>query len=271
MKGQIGVESLLGEGATFWVELNLPIARSTEIPRPLGDAPPAVVAPGKKLRVLVVDDVDLNRELAAAFLATSGHLVDLASDGQEATALVQTQHYDIVFMDVQMPRMDGLTATRLIRAIPNRSNLPIVAMTAQALPDQIAACREAGMDDYLPKPITAESLPVMITKWAQARTDAKSDASGQLDVMASLRSRFLLRSRDDLQRMNELVASEEGVVSQELFALVHRFAGTAGTFGYVEAGQAAQVIESAISAGRAPDSQSFEPLLRAVESMVRAA
>ena len=144
-------------------------------------------------------------------------------------------------------------------------------MTAQALPDQIAACREAGMDDYLPKPITAESLPVMITKWAQARTDAKSDASGQLDVMASLRSRFLLRSRDDLQRMNELVASEEGVVSQELFALVHRFAGTAGTFGYVEAGQAAQVIESAISAGRAPDSQSFEPLLRAVESMVRAA
>jgi|GEM_PF-597881 PAS domain S-box-containing protein len=271
MKGQIGVESLLGEGTTFWVELNLPIARSTEIPRPLGDAPPAVVAPGKKLRVLVVDDVDLNRELAAAFLATSGHLVDLASDGQEATALVQTQHYDIVFMDVQMPRMDGLTATRLIRAIPNRSNLPIVAMTAQALPDQIAACREAGMDDYLPKPITAESLPVMITKWAQARTDAKSDASGQLDVMASLRSRFLLRSRDDLQRMNELVASEEGVVSQELFALVHRFAGTAGTFGYVEAGQAAQVIESAISAGRAPDSQSFEPLLRAVESMVRAA
>ncbi len=270
MGGQIGVESTEGKGTTFWVEFDLPVAHAAEI-QSTRDATTAAVSSDGALQILVVDDVDLNRELAAAFLATSGHQVDLASDGHEAVALARACRYDIVFMDVQMPRMNGLTATRLIRELPDCRDLPIVAMTAQALPDQIAACQEAGMNDYLPKPIAAGSLQAMIGKWARPRTDAQKNSPIHPDLMASLRSRFLLRSRDDLQRMTALLSSEGGKASEELVILVHRFAGTAGTFGYTEAGEAAQVIDRAISEGRTPGVDGFEPLLRAVESILRAA
>ncbi len=167
MRGRIDVDSAEGQGTTFRVELDFPVgaAGSGEFVHS-SNASPANRGEQRAMRVLVVDDVDINRELAAAFLAGSAHDVDLAADGHEAIALAEARNYDLVFMDVQMPGMDGLETTRAIRALPACRDVPIIAMTAQALPDQITACRQAGMNDYLPKPIAADSLPAMIAKWS---------------------------------------------------------------------------------------------------------
>ena len=271
MKGRIGFDSEEGQGTTFWVELDLGVGTAPGVLTHRKSDPSAKSAATRAMRILVVDDVDLNRELAAAFLAGSMHDVDLARDGLEAIALARSRNYDIVLMDVQMPGMDGLEAARAIRALPACQDLPIIAMTAQALPDQIAACRDAGMNDYLPKPISADGLLTMIAKWAFDADRVALKQPDVSDVVAGLRKRFVERSRTDLQRMIELLATQTGAESEELFVLVHRFAGTAGTFGYKEAGEAALFLDQEIANGRVPNPGAFAPLLSAVERVVQAA
>jgi len=125
------------------------------------DAPlrPELPADGPALRVLVVEDNRVNQMLAVSMLAELGYSADVASDGHEALDALERQGYDIVFMDVRMPRMDGLTAARRIRdRWPVEQRPRIVAMTANALADDRTACLEAGMDDFLPKPYQLETL-----------------------------------------------------------------------------------------------------------------
>jgi signal transduction histidine kinase/DNA-binding NarL/FixJ family response regulator len=159
MGGRIGCDAEVREGALFWVELPL---REVALPAVAAEAeerPRAAGSEGRGLRVLVADDVAANRMVARAMLVAAGHSVDSASDGAEAVAAVEREPYDIVLMDVQMPLMDGLEATRRIRALPGlRGRVPILAVTASALPEQIAACHAAGMDGHLAKPIDRESL-----------------------------------------------------------------------------------------------------------------
>ena len=114
---------------------------------------------GVGVRILLVEDLPSNQELACAILRRAGHLVDIANDGLEAVAAAELNAYDVILMDIQMPRMDGVSATRRIRDLPGPAGqTPIVAMTANAFPENVRAFRQAGMDGYVAKPFQQEEL-----------------------------------------------------------------------------------------------------------------
>ena len=132
-------------------------------------------------RVLLVEDHDVNRELAIDLLARYGIWTDLAENGAVALQRIAVEHYDLVLMDVQMPVMGGLEATRIIRSLPGTAHLTIIALTAHAMPGDRERCLEAGMNDYLAKPLAPEELEEKLRLWlprkAHAR-DARANGSG---------------------------------------------------------------------------------------------
>jgi signal transduction histidine kinase/ActR/RegA family two-component response regulator len=168
MGGRIGVHSAEGQGASFWFEVDL--ASAAEL-NGKGAAPEPSSAAHQPARVLLVEDNEINQEIARAVLEAAGHSVDLVANGAEAIMAVQAGTYDLVLMDVQMPVMDGLTATQHIRALAHpASRLPIVAMTANVLPQQVGQFRAAGMDDHVGKPFKKEELYAVVRKWRNRRT-----------------------------------------------------------------------------------------------------
>jgi PAS domain S-box-containing protein len=137
-----------------------------DVLRPGSDwTPGSPAAVSRRLRILVVEDNAINQQVAVGLLVTLGHTADVANDGLEALSLLGACDYDLVLMDMQMPRMDGLAATRAIRALPGRaSTMAVVAMTANALEADRRACLEAGMDDYIAKPINRRHLAAAIDR-----------------------------------------------------------------------------------------------------------
>ena len=129
---------------------------------------------GQSLSLLVVDDNPVNRELVCALLEPFDIHIETASDGVEAVEAAARAHFDLILMDVQMPNMDGLTATRRIRAAeaPGARRVPIVALTANVLPEQVERCIEAGMDDHLGKPIHPERLLEILGHWSSDGEEA---------------------------------------------------------------------------------------------------
>ena len=119
--------------------------------------------------MLVVEDNEINAEIAVDLLEDVALDVDTAADGVEAVEKAAARHYDIILMDMQMPRMDGLEATRRIRQLPALKDTPIVAMTANAFADDRTSCIEAGMDDFLPKPVDPDLMFSMLLRWLRAR------------------------------------------------------------------------------------------------------
>ena len=126
-------------------------------------------------RVLVVDDVELNLEIAQLLLHRVGLDADTALNGRQAVDKVRTTAYAAVLMDVQMPEMDGLAATRAIRQMPGRVGMPILAITANAFPEHRRQCFDAGMDDFITKPVDSDTLYAALGKWL-ARAGAKGKA-----------------------------------------------------------------------------------------------
>ncbi len=156
MGGTVGAESQEGQGSRFWVDLPLPFA---EPPVAAELAAPTLPDPEQPPRVLVVDDHPVNRQVAMLMLDAAGFSVDTACNGAEAVEAVQARTYDAVFMDLHMPVMDGLAATRAIRGLQGASaQTPIIAMTAAAMPEDLARCDDAGMDGHIAKPIEHAAL-----------------------------------------------------------------------------------------------------------------
>ena len=170
MGGVIGVDSQKNAGATFFFSVPLPAASL-----PAGDlaVPPASSFASR--RVLLVEDVAINQELVRHILGTRDYLVDIVGNGAEAVMAVQDMAYDVVLMDVQMPFLDGLAATRLIRSLAHPCrDVPIVAMTANVLPEQIAAAREAGMIDAIHKPFSAAQMFAVLDRVVGGGADASA-------------------------------------------------------------------------------------------------
>ncbi len=163
MGGQIGAESRDGQGSTFWFTIAAPPAALVQ-PEPVASDP--VVAAARR-RLLVVDDVEMNRELVRIMLAPYGYEVTEAPGGAEAVELATTARFDLILMDLQMPGMDGLAATRAIRQTSELNrDTPIIALSANVLPVHLAECAQAGMNDHIGKPIIPIELLTKIAEWA---------------------------------------------------------------------------------------------------------
>ena len=129
----------------------------------------ASVSVSDALRILVAEDVAMNAEMVKLTLETMGHEVEIATNGLEAVKCVSERSYGLVLMDVQMPEMDGLSATRAIRLLPDESaSVPIVALTAYATREDVKRCLDAGMDDFLSKPLDREKLSLILARWSEA-------------------------------------------------------------------------------------------------------
>lgn len=179
--GKIGIESLPELGTTAWFTAVWPVARMPA--RPVGRVGPQGQA--RSARILLVEDNDINRDIARSMLEAAGHKVDVAADGSLAVMAVQSNTYDLVLMDVQMPIMDGICATRLIRSLPGpECDVPIIALTANVLPEQVQSFKAAGMNDFMGKPFQREELLSRVDRWAFDDINQVIQTLGGLKVVA---------------------------------------------------------------------------------------
>ncbi|WP_374499075.1 7TM diverse intracellular signaling domain-containing protein [Zoogloea sp.] len=166
MGGTIGVESVPGAGSLFWFTVHLLVADSPAMSVEGGDVAEDMLRRiGTGARILLVEDEPINQEVSRELLRIAGLEVDLAEDGAQAVALAERNVYDLILMDLQMPRMNGFEAARAIRALPGRPRTPIVALTANAFEQDRLACIEAGMDDHIGKPVAAEPFFALLLRW----------------------------------------------------------------------------------------------------------
>jgi signal transduction histidine kinase/DNA-binding NarL/FixJ family response regulator len=267
MGGTVTVETALGQGSIF--KLSLPCS-ATVAPEPVAEPETSrPAAPWRRLKILVAEDNPVNQAVVTAMLEPYDHDVELVEDGEAALKAVQRGEFDLVIMDIQMPKMDGLAATQAIRELGGRyAQLPIVALTAHAMMGQREEYLAAGMSDYLSKPLDPAKLARMLRRWsgngapsepAEAVQSGPIDQSAiidpsRLDELAELipagRLAVMLDAffTDAEMRMAELAAA---IVARDLAALrrvSHDLAGIAGNYGLVEAEHTARQVLAACRA-----------------------
>lgn len=247
MNGTLSVASAPGEGATFTLDVPLRAVAPAAEPAPLGEAPaPAGVIGG--VRVLIAEDHDINQELVLAVARQIGLDATLVSDGDEvlpaiAAANAAGRPYALVLMDMQMPRMDGLEATRRLRATGHdAATLPVVALTANAFVDDVAACRAAGMQAHVAKPLRAAELAETVARFVPARA---APAPSSPAISPALRARFATRTEATLAALESLAAGGGG--RDEALDGLHKLAGTARLFGHERLGELAALLEDRLS------------------------
>lgn len=267
MGGSIGVDSHLGRGSRFWLELPLEPSHDEQEP----EAPePAKLEPAIGVRVLLVEDDPVNQQVAVALLERHGCQVRVAESGSKALALAARETFDLIFMDVQMPGMDGLETTRRLRAATGWSaRVPIVAMTAGGPGAERERCLAAGMTDYLTKPLRRDELAASLRHGlgGRARADLpvllveENSPDGIVDeaVLVDLRATLGAEALDTLfgvhreqlqQHIDNLRSAWECGDMTRLEESAHRIKGETGSVGGCRLAAMAQRLERYAHAGQ---------------------
>jgi two-component system sensor histidine kinase/response regulator len=199
MGGDVGVESRPGAGSTFWFTARLrKDARRTAAGH---SAAAALRSPDSALallrtyggaRILVAEDNEVNQDVALELLREAGLAGDIADNGERAVQMAKDSAYDLIIMDMHMPVMDGLAATRALRALEQCRNTPIIAMTANAFAEDRARCIDAGMNDHVGKPVDPDILYATLLNWLPKRAESVSEtgAAEPEDSLAALQTHF---------------------------------------------------------------------------------
>jgi PAS domain S-box-containing protein len=287
MGGEAGVRSRPGDGSTFWFTANLtrghgvvPVLETSK-----GDAETTLRQRFRGASILLVEDNEINREVALELLHSVGLAVDTAENGSEAVERIRQHDYELILMDMQMPVMDGLAATRIIRALPQGSNKPILALTANAFSEDRDQCLQAGMDDCIVKPVNPEALYGSLLRWLprSARVPTPADLSpanpssepmsmdaalaalqgvdtayglkvmhGDIDRFARLLVKFAGTSQAEVDALQSSTATGNTATAVRL---AHSLRGAAGSVGATELADAVADLEAAWQGDRPVDAQ----------------
>ncbi len=290
MDGKIDVKSVLGQGSNFRLRVQLEKSQEADIPlvfsaAPLGRSPTQHYAPLNCL-ILVVEDNPLNQEIILSLLDAMGAQARCVDSGLAAITAVQQDNFDLVLMDIQLPGMDGVEATTRIRQLEKGKRLPIIAITANALPGDKESYLAAGMDDYLAKPVDPPELYKLLEQWGHSCRLADTVVppvsrfeflfNGGIDTERALH--HLMNNEALYKRLLERFARERAEFPAQLEALlandlpsalnqVHSLKSLAGSLGMLQLESIALHLEEQLRAG-APEAQQVEKLNAELLAMV---
>ncbi len=274
MNGEIGVESELGAGSTFWFTFEAKESKRGAAQKSTEDNRPAITNRLEDIApyILIVDDNGINQLVASEILKKSGCKIDVADNGLIAIEKVKNNRYDLIFMDIQMPQMDGVAATREIRKFETSYRTPIVAMTAYSMKEDKERFLISGMDDYISKPIKAEALVSKVREWVESKKISDNghkavseqnenlildkEVFDKLKTYANAQTLYKIYSEFEKEVEEQITVLKNSLLTDDIQTILnnlHTLKGTAGTLGVTGLERLAKHIEGNLKAANQTD------------------